>query len=219
MATRLPRLPRPRLTALLALCLAGAAQAAPDPAASAPAASAPATDSAGPKPGEAAPDFSLTAHDGTQVKLADLKGKVVVLEWTNPQCPFVVRHYRKETMETLERTWKGKAVVWLAINSSHFNTVGANKAWVESEKLAYRVLDDHAGTVGRAYGARTTPDMYVIAPDGTLAYRGAIDDDPHGDKPGATNLVDRALTAHFAGKAPEPAQTRPYGCSVKYAQK
>jgi peroxiredoxin len=195
---------RPLLASALVFGLASAAQAAPE--------------TTGPKPGEAAPDFSLTAHDGRAVKLADLKGKVVVLEWTNPGCPFVARHYKANTMELLEKTWKGKEVVWLAINSSHFADAAANKAFVEAEQLAYPVLDDHAGTVGHAYGARTTPDMYVIAPDGKIAYRGAIDDDPHGDKAGATNLVDSALKAQFAGKAPEPSLTQPYGCSIKYAK-
>jgi peroxiredoxin len=197
------------LTATALLCGLAAAQAAPE---AAPA------DTTGPKPGDVAPDFSLSAHDGKVVKLADLKGKVVVLEWTNPGCPFVVRHYKADTMENLEKTWKGKAVVWLAINSSHFADAAANTAFVEAEKLAYPVLDDHAGTVGQAYGARTTPDMYVIAPDGKLAYRGAIDDNPFGDKADAQNLVDNALKAHFAGKAPDPNLTKPYGCSIKYAK-
>ena len=171
----------------------------------------------GPRPGEAAPAFSLTDQDGKAHQLKDFLGKVVVLEWTNPECPFVVRHYRKDTMEALAKKYAGKDVVWLAINSSHFANNAVNKKWAEAERLPFKVLDDHTGATGHAYGARTTPDMYVIDPAGKIAYRGAIDDDPYGDKASPKNFVDTALMQHFSGKPVGEARTKPYGCSVKYA--
>ncbi|MGK0359636.1 MAG: peroxiredoxin [Bradymonadia bacterium] len=194
---------------LLALCLSLPALAVAGPT------------SEGPKPGDAAPDFALVDHTGKTHKLADYKGKVVVLEWTNPECPFVVRHYKAKTMTTLAQKYAGKEIVWLAVNSSHFANPAINKAFVEKEKLTYAVLDDAKGAVGNAYGARTTPDMFVVDPAGKIAYRGAIDNDPFGDKPAAekVNYIDVAVPAVFAkGKVALP-QTKPYGCSVKYASK
>lgn len=172
----------------------------------------------GPAPGEAAPAFSLKDHTGKAHTLADYKGKVVVLEWTNPECPFVVRHYREKTMKTLSEQYAGKDVVWLAVNSSHFANAAVNKAFVEKEGLKYAVLDDASGSVGHAYGARTTPDMYVIDPAGKIAYRGAIDNDPFGDKKAAekVNYVGAALPAVIGKSAVATARTKPYGCSVKY---
>lgn len=172
----------------------------------------------GPAPGQAAPDFTLKDHTGTEHKLSAYKGKVVVLEWTNPECPFVVRHYREKTMKTLAEQYAGKDVVWLAVNSSHFATQETNKAFVDKEQLKYAVLDDAKGEVGHAYGARTTPDMFVVDPAGLVAYRGAIDNDPFGDKKAEekVNYVGVAIPAVMAkGKIATP-KTKPYGCSVKY---
>jgi peroxiredoxin len=178
-------------------------------------------DTTGPEPGQAAPEFALADHTGKTHKLSDYKGKVVVLEWTNPECPFVVRHYKAQTMKTLAEQYKGKEVVWLAINSSHFATQATNKKFVDDEKLTYAVLDDAKGTVGHAYGARTTPDMYVVDPAGKIAYRGAIDNDPFGDKSAADkiNYIGAALPAVIGKAAPKTPRTKPYGCSVKYAAK
>lgn len=172
----------------------------------------------GPEPGQEAPAFSLVAHDGSTHTLAQYKGKVVVLEWTNPECPFVVRHYQAATMKTLAEKYKGKEVVWLAVNSSHFANVEANKKFVEAEKLAYAVLDDSKGEVGHAYGARTTPDMFVIDPQGKVAYRGAIDNDPSGDKSAEAkiNYVDQSVPAVLGQTPLATPRTQPYGCSVKY---
>lgn len=173
-------------------------------------------DYTGPKIGEAAPDFTLTDHTGQPVTLSKLKGKVVVLEWTNKDCPFVVRHYDLGTMKTLAERYAPKQVVWLAINSSHFANVEQNAGFVKARTLPYRVLDDHSGTVGRAYGARTTPHMYVVDAKGHLAYRGAIDNNPWGDAKVPTNFVDAALTSMLAGQPVAAPLAKPYGCSVKY---
>lgn len=168
--------------------------------------------------GQAAPDFTLRDLDGNEVSLASLRGKTVVLEWINPNCPFSLRHSKEKTMQTTAD--KHAEVVWLGINSTN-PTHGDHlepakyKAFLAEHAIRYPVLDDGAGAVGRAYGAKTTPHMYVIDPEGKLAYAGAIDDDPRGN--GAkVNYVDAALTAMAEGKSPDPASTRPYGCSVKY---
>ncbi|MCB1051328.1 MAG: thioredoxin family protein [Acidobacteria bacterium] len=163
--------------------------------------------------GSSAPAFSLQDQNGNTVNLADLKDKVVVLEWTNPDCPFVVRHYKQGTMKALAEKYQGE-VVWLAINSTHYSNPEANKAWAESKKLNYAILDDHEGKVGKMYGAQTTPHMYVIN-KGVLVYVGAIDDDPRGNG-SQINYVDQALTEIKAGKAVSAPQNKPYGCSVKY---
>lgn len=185
----------------------------------APAASAEEQKRGGPDPGQPAPDFTLKDHEGKDVKLSDLKGQVVVLEWTNPQCPFVKRHYEAGTMKTLAAEFAGKNVKWLAIDSSHFVTVAENKKWADEKQLPYPVLDDHEGKVGAAYGARTTPDMFVIDAEGKVAYRGAIDDDPYGENKAPKNYVRAAVEAVLAGKAAAEPETRPYGCTVKYAKK
>ncbi len=176
-----------------------------------------AEDYAGPKPGEAAPDFTLKAHDGKDVKLSSLRGGYVVLEWVNPGCPFVKRHYDAGTMKRLAEKF-GKKVTWLAVNSSHFVTVADNAAFVKERGLPYRVLDDHTGATGRAYGARTTPHMYIVGPDGKLVYRGAIDDDPYGEKPAPLNYVEQVLSAALEGKPAPTTWQKPYGCTVKYAK-
>ena len=125
------------------------------------------------KVGSPAPDFSLQDQNGNTVSLADLKGKIVVLEWVNPNCPFVVRHYQAKTFPTLAEKYAQNDVVWLAINTTTGSTADDNKAWVEKHGLKYPILDDSAGNVGRAYGAKTTPHMFIINKDGVLVYAAA----------------------------------------------
>jgi peroxiredoxin len=170
-----------------------------------------------PAVGSAAPDFTLTDEKGTQHTLSKYKGSVVVLEWTNSGCPFVKRHYTgKPTMKTTSEKFAGKKVVWLAVNSTSSNTPADSKKWNADNKLGYVTLQDADGKVGKLYGARTTPHMFVIDPKGVLQYAGAIDDDPAGKNAAPKNYVDEAVTAILAGKAPAVATSEPYGCSVKY---
>lgn len=170
--------------------------------------------------GEAAPAFSLTGIDGAEHTLADLEGKVVVLEWINPKCPFSRRHAEEKTMVDLAQD---KDVVWLAINSTNpksgdYMEPAEHKAFNDEHGIQYPVLYDPSGEVGQAYGAKTTPHMYVISADGTLLYDGAIDDDPAGrmKRQERTNYVAGALADQREGQPVEPATTKPYGCSVKY---
>jgi peroxiredoxin len=169
--------------------------------------------------GQPAPEFALKDQDGREVDLQKLRGKIVVLEWTNPDCPFVQRHYRQKTMSTLADRFKDRDVVWLAINSTHYMDAARDRAWRAEQGIAYPVLDDRAGVVGGRYGAKTTPDMFVIDRAGTLVYEGAIDDDAAGAKGGAArNYVAEALDDVTAGKPVRIPETKPYGCSVKYAE-
>ncbi|MCX7717446.1 MAG: thioredoxin family protein [Candidatus Sumerlaeaceae bacterium] len=171
------------------------------------------------KVGEPAPAFALKDASGKEHKLADYKGKVVVLEWTNPQCPFVVKHYKNGDMQALAKKYQDKGVVWLAVNSSHFNTPEDSQNIAKEWKIEHPVLQDPDGKVGKAYGARTTPHMFVIDKDGNLAYQGAIDSDSSRDPEavkGATNYVAAAVDALLEGKPVENPATKPYGCSVKY---
>lgn len=166
--------------------------------------------------GEAAPAFSLQDESGATHTLAQYEGQVVVLEWTNPECPYVVRHYDADTMENLAASYGGQEVVWLAVNSSHFNTAEDSTTWKTAEGFGYATLLDVDGSVGHAYGARTTPHMFVVAADGSLAYAGAVDDNPRGTNDEVTNYVGGAVSALLAGETPSPSSTEPYGCSVKY---
>lgn len=167
--------------------------------------------------GSSAPAFSLEDQTGRTVNLSDFAGQIVVLEWVNPDCPFVRRHAAAKTMRTLAEKYRDKGVVWLGVNSTATATQSVNAKWVGDHALSYPVLDDHAGTVGLSYGAKTTPHMFVIDGSGKLAYAGGIDDDPDGTKgASAVNYVDRALEALTSGRSVEVAQSRPYGCSVKY---
>jgi len=167
--------------------------------------------------GQAAPEFTAKDQDGQEVDLAKLRGKIVVLEWTNPDCPFVQRHYRAKTMTTLADRFKGQDVVWLAVNSTNYMDAAKDRAWRSEQGFAYPILDDSAGTVGGAYGAKTTPHMFVIDKTGTLVYQGAIDDDAAGASEGsARNYVAEALDDVTAGKPVRVTETKPYGCSVKY---
>ncbi len=173
--------------------------------------------------GQPAPDFSLEDTDGHTHQLSDYleQGKTVVLEWFNPDCPFVKRHHEREnTMKQLHAKYRQQEVVWLAVNSGASGKQGHGKQRnAEARKqygIGYPVLLDESGRVGRLYGAKTTPHMYIIKSDGTLVYAGGIDDDPRGSKPQRARYVAKALQAHLDGGEISPAQTEPYGCSVKY---
>jgi peroxiredoxin len=176
-------------------------------------------------PGQPAPDFTANDSNGKAHKLADLKGKIVVLEWTNDGCPYVRKHYGSGNMQALQKEAADKGVIWLSVISSakgeqgYADGAGANKLTADRKAVPAAVLLDPAGTIGRAYGAKTTPHMYVIDKDGRLAYNGAIDDKPTSnvaDIKTARNYLKEALTAIADGKLVTVASTRAYGCSVKY---
>lgn len=178
------------------------------------------TTNAGPVLGAAAPTFSLEDQDGKKVSLSDFAGKIVVLEWINPDCPFVKRHYDAKTMTTTANKYKDKGVVWLAVNTTHYMAKDKYKEWIKTHSISYPILDDHEGTVGKMYGAKTTPHMFIVGKDGKLVYQGGVDDDNNGDKgKEAVNYIDKALAELTTDKEVSLATTRPYGCSVKYAQK
>jgi len=166
-----------------------------------------------------APEFTIKSFDGKGMSLSEYKGKIVVLEWFNFECPFVKYHYDTvSTMVELADKYKDKNVVWFAINSTSHATPEANREFAQKHKLPYPMLDDRDGKVGRAYGAKTTPHMFVIDAEGNIAYQGAIDNSPMGRiKEGAINYVDNALAELVDGKTVSVAESKPYGCSVKYA--
>ncbi len=176
--------------------------------------------------GDTAPAFDLKDTQGKSVKLADFKGRHVVLEWTNPGCPFVVKHYGAQNMQTLQKEAKSKNVVWLSINSTarshqdHLAPAALQDKLVKDWGAApSAVLMDESGTVGKAYAARTTPHMYVIDPAGKLVFAGGIDDKRSSnpaDIPGAKNFVRAALADSLAGKPAATPTATPYGCSIKY---
>jgi peroxiredoxin len=176
--------------------------------------------------GAPAPAFTAVDTQGKTVQLSDWRGKTVVLEWVNPGCPYVRKHYSVQNMQATQKAAVDKGVVWLTINSTSTDASDYLKpaqmaAWMREQKAAATAtLMDADGKVGRAYGARTTPHMYVIDPKGVLVYAGAIDNKPtprSSDIPGATNHVNQALAEVLAGKPVTVAATQPYGCSVKYA--
>jgi len=174
--------------------------------------------------GKPAPAFTVSDLSGKPVSLADYKGKTVVLEWHNFGCPFVQKHYRSGNMQALQKKY-GNDVVWLAVNSTNRES----SDWTEPARLGTELRDfgaaparylvDEPGTVGRAYGAKTTPHMYIIDPAGNVVYNGAIDDKRSTnvlDVKTAKNYVVAALEELKAGKPVSTASTTPYGCSVKY---
>jgi peroxiredoxin len=176
------------------------------------------------KIGEAAPKFTLTTTEGKEVKLEDFKGKIVVLEWFNPECPYVKKHHEaNKTMVETANKYKEKNVVWLAINSGAPGKQGHGKDFNEQArkdwKLPYPVALDESGDVGRAYGAKTTPHMFVINKDGVLVYAGAIDNDNDPKTLGDTNYVANAIEATIKGETIKDSETKPYGCGVKYASR
>ena len=175
--------------------------------------------------GAAAPGFTLTDTKGAAHALADFAGKPVVLEWTNPDCPFVKKHYGAKNMQALQAKYVAQGAVWLSVCSSapgkqgHYPADEWNRILAEQGSAATALLLDPDGQVGRAYGAKTTPHLFVIDAAGTLVYDGAIDDQPSTDSadiPGARAYVVEALDAVLAGAPVPVAQTKPYGCSVKY---
>jgi peroxiredoxin len=182
---------------------------------------------AGVEVGQPAPDFSLPDTHGKNHDLSQYKGKWVVLEWYQPDCPFVQKHYGAGNMQALQKEFTAKGVVWLSIDSSAPGEEGNYPAdklnEIASSQGAARtaLLLDPDGKVGHEYGAKTTPDMYIINPDGKLVYEGAIDSKPTtvvADLKTATNYVKVALDNSMSGKSVSQTVTRPYGCSVKYAQ-
>ena len=171
-----------------------------------------------------APDFTLTDTDGGQHRLAAYleAGKTVVLEWFNPDCPFIKKHHQLfTTMNDLFESVREEDIVWLAINSSAPGKQGygleRNRKARIDYKMEFPILIDADGAVGRAYGAKTTPHMFVITPDGKIACQGAIDDDRSPVKLGETNYVRQALAELSANESVSIASTQPYGCSVKYS--
>lgn len=168
--------------------------------------------------GAVAPAFELQDLDGKTVTLAEFRGKTVVLEWINPNCP-VSRGYAERKTMTATAAAHPEAV-WLAINSTHrasddFVDPAAHQAFNRKNDIAYPVLYDSSGEIGHAYGAKVTPHMFIIDGAGKLVYNGAIDSGPGAS---SVNYVDAALTALAAGKSPHPSTTKPMGCSVKYAE-
>lgn len=179
------------------------------------------------KVGTDAPAFTLTDTSGKKHSLADYKGKFVVLEWFNEGCPFVKKHYTSGNMQKLQQEYTGKDVVWLSISSSaegqqgHMTPENAPKTISEWNMNATKVLLDHDGKVGKLYGAKTTPHMFVIDKQGKLVYQGAIDSKATANKADvadAENYVRVALDNSMAGKPVTNASTKPYGCSVKYKE-
>ncbi len=172
--------------------------------------------------GKPAPAFTVTDVAGKTHSLSDYRGKVVVLEWLNPACPFVVRHYRSGNMPATQALAAADGAVWLQVNSTAMGDLDAAKTleWQKKQGVvATAYIRDQDGKLGRLFGAQTTPHLYVIAKDGTLAYQGAIDDQPSASLANTTsahNYIKAALAALKAGKPVEPASTAPYGCGVKY---
>jgi peroxiredoxin len=178
-----------------------------------------------PQVGQPAPDFTLTDTAGRTVRLSDYKGRYVVLEWTNPDCPYVMKHYGSANMPGLQKEFGAKQVVWLAINStrtghSEFKTPEQMSAWMKQTGGApAATLIDGDSKVGRLYGATNTPHMYIVDPKGQLIYAGAIDDKRStnpADVKTAKNYVRAALNESMAGKPVGTASTVAYGCTVKY---
>ncbi len=181
---------------------------------------------AAPEIGKPAPDFTATDSKGTAHKLSDFKGKTVVLEWNNPECPYVVKHYESGNMQKLQSAATADGVVWLTVNSSapekqgNMDGAAADKYVADQKAAPTAYILDPSGEIGKAYDAKTTPNMYVINGDGVLVYAGAIDSDDSFKQEaiaGATNYVSAALQSLKDSKPIEVASTKPYGCGVKYA--
>jgi len=218
--------PRSLVVALALACVPAASIAAPvAPTAAEPTTPQPAKPAAPSLVGKAAPDFTLQDLDGKNIKLSAFKGKIVVLEWFNPGCPYVKKSHTVGSLIDTANKHTAKGVVWLAINSGAAGKQGHERAInVEAAKtwsMTHPILRDVDGTVGKAYGATNTPHMFVIDKKGVVAYAGAIDNSPDAEKKSADggtliHYVDVAVEAVRAGKLVKAAQTRAYGCSVKY---
>lgn len=175
--------------------------------------------------GEPAPDFTATDTNGKAHKLSEYQGKFVVLEWSNRGCPYTQKHYNSGNMQRLQREWTGRGVIWLTVISSApgkqgYVTASQENAYLKQVNAApTAVLLDPTGALGHLYDAKTTPHIFIISPQGTLIYNGAIDDRPTtdlADVNGATNYVSAALDESTSGKPVSNPTSRPYGCSVKY---
>lgn len=180
---------------------------------------------AGPTVGVAAPEFTLPASSGKTHSLSDFRGKTVVLEWTNPGCPFVVKHYKSGNMQALQKWATEKGVVWLTVVSSapgkqgYMEPTSGETARKEGKWSSTALLLDPEGTVGKLYAAKTTPHLYIVDPAGKLAYMGGIDDNPSPDPATikeSKNYVKAALEDLLAGRAVSTPTSKPYGCGVKY---
>ena len=174
---------------------------------------------------DAAPAFTLQNSQGEAVSLSDYKGKYVILEWTNHQCPYVVKHYGSDNMQSLQKKYTDEDVVWLSIISSapgkqgYVSAEEANQLSADRNAAPTHVLFDPEGEVGKMYAAKTTPHMYIIDQEGELRYAGAIDSIKSAnpaDIPKAVNYVSASMNALNSGKSPEKTLTPPYGCSIKY---
>ena len=181
----------------------------------------------GVQPGNSAPDFVTQDTHGQTHTLARYKGKYVVLEWHNRECPYTQKHYASGNMQRLQREWTAKGVVWFTVISSAsgqqgYMTADQENAYVDKVSASpTAVLLDPTGQLGHLYGAKSTPHMFVISPEGVLIYDGAIDDKPTTDQAdiaSAHNYVSEALEESMAGKPVSTPATRPYGCSVKYVR-
>lgn len=175
--------------------------------------------------GAPAPDFTLTDANGTTHSLSNFKDKYVVLEWLNHECPFVKKHYNSGNMQELQKRYTDQGIVWLSVISSapgkqgHCSPEEAQELKEQKQAHPTAVLIDETGNVGRLYNAKTTPHMYIVNPDGTLIYQGAIDNIPSAnpaDISRADNYVQLALDAAMSGRPIEQGTTKSYGCSVKY---
>jgi peroxiredoxin len=213
------------ILSILVLLACNEPKPAPPPATSATSSSATMTKA---EVGKPAPDFALKDLDGTEVKLSSFKGKVVVLEWFNPGCPFVNKSHSKGSLKDAAKKHTKNGVVWLAVNSAAAGKQGhgadANREGARTFAMEHPILLDESGDVGRTYGATNTPHMMVIDDKGTLVYRGAIDNSPDGEGESPTggklvSYVDEALAAIASGKSPATTETKAYGCSVKYGSK
>lgn len=180
---------------------------------------------AGPANNAKAPDFTATDTNGKTQSLSQYKGKFVVLEWTNPDCPIVHKHYDSGNMQKLQKEFTGKGVVWLSIDSSaegkqgNYPNAELNQIMKSRNAAPTAIIPDASGSIGREYGAKTTPHMFIINPAGVVIYQGGIDNiqsaDP-ADIPKATNYVQAALDEAMAGKPVTTSSSQPYGCAVKY---
>lgn len=176
-------------------------------------------------PGKSAPAFEIKDANGKTQNLSAYKGKWVVLEWFNKDCPYVKKHYSSQNMQKLQKTYVDKGVTWLTVISSAKGKEGyltpkeALKVASTNKSFAHAILIDETGAMGKSYGAKTTPHMFVINPEGMIAYAGGIDDNDSTSAdviPTSKNYVAAALDAGLTGKTIETASARPYGCSVKY---
>jgi peroxiredoxin len=175
--------------------------------------------------GKPTPDFTGTDINGKTIKLSDYKGKIIVLESYNSDCPFCENHYKTGAMQELQKNLEAKGVVWLIVDSVNTNNFSyrtpeqARKEMADRKITATAWIDDHSGDIGHLYDMKTTPHMFVIAKDGTLAYDGAIDNrpQPFGDPRTAKNYVSAAVNELIAGQPVAVAQSKPYGCAVHYA--